>query len=62
MIVAHFNLKSVSVTCGQNKELLVQEQDRTRINLHDIRKLESHSFAATFLAKRVQGALCLFVD
>ena len=28
----------------------------------DIRKLESHSFATTFLDKRVQGALCLFVD
>ena len=32
------------------------------VGVHDIRKLESHSFATTFLDKRVQGALCLFVD
>ena len=47
------------------KKQVVREQDTytiTRINLHDIRKLESHSFATTLLDKRVQGALCLFVD
>ena len=47
------------------KKRVVWEQDTytiTWINLHDIRKLESHSFATTLLDKRVQGALCLFVD